>query len=267
MAVLAFFHARGVSKIPTVNFYNYFLSILFITFLCADNETAEGILLKSFHRMDGIDHRFKVDSKQSGKKKREKHFQASIHWPSKGEVLRKTRIKSIETKRKKPSSFWEHRYKDGTKEKKWMSLPVTGKLKDVSNKKSRKKDFSFAELGVSEENIRSHIHELLPQVKIDTFSVHVIESIELSRTRKVKETKKLWIDVDSYMILKVEFYTGSGRLFRSIKCSNFHLIHDILFPMSIDVQDLKSKTDIQITIKDIILNPEFDIDIFIPRDQ
>ena len=69
------------------------------------------------------------------------------------------------------------------------------------------------------------------------------------------------------MILKVEFYTGRGRLFRSINCSNFHLIHDILFPMSIDVQDLKSKTDIQITIKEIELNPEFDMDIFIPKGQ
>ena len=44
-------------------------------------------------------------------------------------------------------------------------------------------------------------------------------------------------------------------------------MEDILFPMSIYVQDLKSKTDIQITIKDIELNPPFDMDIFIPRDQ
>ena len=69
------------------------------------------------------------------------------------------------------------------------------------------------------------------------------------------------------MILKVEFYTGSGRLYRSVECSDFHYVKEILFPMSIYVQDLKSKTDIQITVKDIELNPEFDMDIFIPRDQ
>ncbi len=217
--------------------------------------------------MDGIDHRFKIDSKSSKKKKKEQHFQASIHWPSEGDILRQTRITSTFSKRKKPSSFWENRYKDGTKTKKWMSLPVTGKLKDVSDKKTSKKDFSFSELGITDEDIKSHDHTLLHSENIDTLSAYVIESIELSNKGKVKESKKLWIDTDSYMILKVEFYTGSGRLYRNITCSNLQYVEDILFPMSIDVQDLKSKTDIQITIKDIELNPQFDMDIFIPRDQ
>ena len=235
--------------------------------MCADNQTAEDILLQTFHRMDGIDHRFKVDSKASGKKKKEKHFQASIHWPSEGNILRQTRITSTFPKGNKPSSFWEHRYKDETKTKKWMSLPVTGKLKDVSDKKTSKKDFSFSELGITDEDIKSHDHTLLHSENIDTLSAYVIESIELSNKGKVKESKKLWIDTDSYMILKVEFYTGSGRLYRSVECSDFHYINKILFPMSISMRDLKSKKDIQITVKDIELNPEFNMDIFIPHDQ
>ena len=109
--------------------------------------------------------------------------------------------------------------------------------------------------------------KLLPPEKIDTFSVYVIESIEKSKSGKIKESKKIWIDTESYMPLKVEFYTGSGRLYRSVECSDFHYAGEILFPMSIYVQDLKSKTDIQITIKNIELNPKFDMDIFIPRDQ
>ena len=217
--------------------------------------------------MDGIDHRFKVDSKASGKKKKEKHFQASVHWPDEGNLLRQTRITSTDSKRKKPSSFWEHRFRDGSKIKKWMSMPITGKLKDVSDKKVGKKDFSFSELSVTDEDIKSHSHELLIQENIDTLSAYVIESIEKNKKGKIKASKKLWIDVDSYMILKVEFYTGSGRLFRSVECSDFHYVEKILFPMSIYVQDLKSKVDLQITVKDIDLNPEFDMDIFIPKDQ
>jgi len=217
--------------------------------------------------MDGIDHRFKINSKSSKKEKKGKHFQASIHWPSEGDILRQTRITSTFPKRKKPTSFWEHRYKDGTKIKKWMSLPVTGKLKDVSNKKTSKKDFSFSELGVTDEDIKSHDHTILNSENIDTLSAYVIESIELSNKGKVKESKKLWIDTDSYMILKVEFYTGSGRLYRSVECLDFYYVKEILFPMSIYVKDLKSKTDLQITVKDIELNPQFDMDIFIPRDQ
>jgi len=250
-----------------VKFCQYTLSIPLIALLIANDQTAEDILLKAFHRIDGINHRFKVDSKSSGKKEKERHYQASVYWPPEGNLLRQTRMTSIETKRKKPSSFWEHRFRDKTKIKKWMSFPVTGKLKDVSDKKVGKKDFSFSELGVTDEDIKSHSHELLNQEKIDTLSAYVIESIEKNKKGKIKESKKLWIDVDSHIILKVEFYTGSGRLYRSVECSDFHYVGGILFPTMIEVQDLKSKTDIKITIKDIELNPEFDMDIFIPRDQ
>ena len=201
------------------------------------------------------------------KNKKEKHFEVSIHWPHDGNLLSQTRITSIKTKRKKPSSFWEHRFRDGTKTKKWMSLPITGKLIDVSNKKVGKKEFSFSELDVTDEDIKSHDNELLLQEKVDTLLAYVIESIKKNKQGKVKERKKLWIHIDSYMILKIEFYTGSGRLFRSIKFSDFYSVDDILFPMIIDVQDLKSKTDMHITIRDIDIDCEFDMDIFIPRDQ
>ena len=250
-----------------MKFCQYIFSILLIALLSADHQTAEDILLQTFHRMDGINHQFKVDSKSSKKKKKEKHFQVSIHWPSDGNLLRQTRVTSTDSKRKKPSSFWEHRFRDGTKTKRWMSFPVTGKLKDVSDKKAGKKDFSFAELEMTDKDVKSHTNQLLFKEQIDTLSVYVIESIEKNKKGKIKESKKLWIDVESYMILKVEFYTGSGRLFRSVECSDFHYVEKILFPMSIYVQDLKSKVDFQITVKDIDLNPEFDRDIFIPKDQ
>ena len=60
-------------------------------------------------------------------------------------------------------------------------------------------------------------------------------------------------------------YTKSGRLYRSVECSDFHYVKEILFPMSIYVQDLKSKTDIHITIKEIELYPEFDMDIYVDQ--
>ena len=122
-------------------------------------------------------------------------------------------------------------------------------------------------MGVTDEEIKAHDHTLLPKENIDTLLTYVIESKKMNKKGKIKERKKLWIDTESYMILKVEFYTGSGRLFRSIKCSDFHYVEDIFFPLMIYIQDLKSKTDAKIAITDIMLNPQFDMDIFIPRDQ
>jgi len=247
--------------------YVYLLSGLFISLICAESQTAEDILLKTFHRMDGIDHSFRVHSQNSGKKNNEKYFHASVHWSSEGNIISQIRVMSIDSKRKKASSFWVHSFRDDTKTKKWMSMPITGKLLDVSDKKAGKKEFAFSELGVTDEEIRSHDHTLLPQENIDTLLAYVIESKQKDKKGKIKESKKLWIATDSYMILKVEFYTGRGRLFRSIECSSFHYVEDILFPLMINMQDLKSKTDTRIAITDIMLNPQFDMDIFIPRDQ
>ena len=115
MAVLAFLHSIGICKIPTMKFYLYLFYCLLISILCADNQIVEDILLKTIHRMDGIDYSFKVDSKISGKKKKEKYFAISIHWPSGDNLLCQTRVTSILSKQKKPSSFWEHRFHDGSK--------------------------------------------------------------------------------------------------------------------------------------------------------
>ena len=142
--------------------YPFLLSYFMFCMVSAENQTAEEILLKTLHRMDTIDHSFRVDSNQSGKKKKERHFQVSVHWPSKGNLIRQTRITSIYSKRKKPSSFWEHRFRDGIKIKRWMSMPITGKLKDVTNKKSSKKEFSFSELDITDEDIKAHNNELFP---------------------------------------------------------------------------------------------------------
>ncbi|SVB69949.1 uncharacterized protein METZ01_LOCUS222803, partial [marine metagenome] len=247
--------------------YLYSLPNLLISLLCAESQTAEDILLKTFHRMDGINHSFIIDSKESGKTKKEKFFKIFIHWPSEGNILNQTRVISIDSKRKNPSSFWVQQFRDGSKTKKWMSMPITGKLKDVSDKKSRKKEFSFSDLRMTDKEIKTYENELLPQGKVDTLLAYVIHSIDRDNNGIVKKSKKIWVGIDNYMIMKVEFYTGSGRLYRSITCSDFHFVEEILFPMSIFIQDLKSKTDAEITIKDIEINPSFDMDIFIPSNQ
>jgi len=247
--------------------YQFIIFSYCITMLCADNQTAVDILINVHHHMDGINHSFKVDSKNSGKNNSENHFQIFVNWPSDGEVIRQIRVTSIDTKKKKLSSYWEHRFRHDSKAKKWMTLPITGKLKDVSNKKSRKKDFSFSELEITQEEIKTNLHYMHPKEQIGDFSAYVVKSIKKNKNGNIQKSKKIWIDSASYTILKVEMYTRRDRLFRTIECSNFQYIDKILFPLNITVQDLKSKTDIRVTIKEIELYPEFDKDIFIPQDQ
>ena len=239
---------------------------LIISILNGGDETVEGILLKTYHRLDSVNHQFTVHFKQTGKKKKNNNYRVFVNWPGDGEILRETRVEPILHDKKKPSSFWEHRFRDGRKSKKWITLPVTGKLKDVSKKKSKKK-FSLEDLEFTEKDIKNNDHIILSHEKLNNYSVYVIESVEKGKSGNVKESKKLWIDKENYFIHKAEFYTKSGRLYRSAECKDIQFIKGIAFPSQIFVEDLKSKSQMQLQLTDIRLNPEFDLTIFIPRDQ
>ena len=77
----------------------------------------------------------------------------------------------------------------------------------------------------------------------------------------------MWIDKENYFIHKAEFYTKSGRLYRSVKCTDIQTVADIAFPNKIFVKDLKSKSEIFVQLDNININPIFETGLFIPKDQ
>ena len=243
-----------------------FIYICSISLLFGEDMSVEEILLSTYHRLDSIDHQFSVNIKEAGKKEKNRNYQISIQWPDNGGVLKKTRVKPIQDKRKKPTSIWEHQFTDGQKPKKWMTMPITGKLKDISDKKSTKK-FTLADLEFTKKDIAENEHSLLPSEKNGEHSVYVIKSVKKGKNGKVKKSKKIWIDKENYLIHKAEFYTKSGRLYRSVECTDIQSIEGIAFPLKIFVKDLKSKSEIFVQLDNIEINPQFETGLFIPQSQ
>jgi outer membrane lipoprotein-sorting protein len=243
-----------------------FIYIASISFVFGEDLSVEEILFSTLHRLDSVNHQFSVNIKETGKKEKIKNYQISIQWPEKGDILKRTRVKPIQDKRKKPSSIWEHQFKDGRKTKRWMTMPITGKLKDISDKKSTKK-FTLADLKLTKKEIAENENSILPSEKIGDHSVHIIKSVKKGKNGKVKKSKKIWIDPDDYLIYKVEFYTKSGRLYRSVECTDVQTIEGITFPSKIFVKDLKSKSEIFVELDKIEINPQFETGLFIPENQ
>jgi len=243
-----------------------FIYICISSLVFGEDIAVEEILRNTFHRLDSVNHQFSINFKETGKKEKIKEYQVSIHWPENGDVLKKTRVKPIQNNKKKPSSFWEHQFRNGQKPKRWMTMPITGKLKDISDKKSTK-TFTFANLEFTEKDIADNDHNILPSEKVGDHSVYVIESVKKGKNGKVKESKKVWIDMDDYLIHKVEFYTKSGRLYRSVEFTDVQSIEGIAFSLKIFVKDLKSKTEIFVQLENIEINPKLETGHFIPKDQ
>ena len=61
---------------------------LIISLLNGGDETVEGILLKTFHRLDSINHQFTVHFEQTGKKKKNNTYRVFVNWPGDGEIIR-----------------------------------------------------------------------------------------------------------------------------------------------------------------------------------
>ena len=83
----------------------------------------------------------------------------------------------------------------------------------------------------------------------------------------MKRSKKIWIDTNDYLIHKAEFYTKSGRLYRSVECTDVQTIEGISFPLKIFVKNLKSKSEIFVQLDKMEINPQFEVGLFIPKDQ
>ena len=253
-------------KIPTMKIYSFLYSLSFYSFLIASEVNVEDILIKAFHRLDNTNYNFTLDIEYVDKKKENKQFEFNVYWPKEGNVIRQVRVNSINLKRKKPSSYWEYRFNDNSKVKRWMSLPITGKLKDISDK-NFSQDFSLSDLEISIEEIKLNENVFQGSEIIKGNTVNIIESIKKHSDGSIIDRKKIWINSHNDLIVKVEYYTKSGRLHKVIECLNVNTIDSIDLPTLITLDNKKSKSKLLIKILDIKINPNYNFDIFKPLDQ
>ena len=226
--------------------------------------SANDVLDRVMNRTKGTDHSFQLSIHKQQKGKPDKHqtLKINLHWPPAGELLRMSYVETLAPNNLKGVKFWEHRYKDASPSKRWMTMPLTGKLKDVSDKKPNKNEFNFSELEITPENINNHDNKIIEQKALNGKAVIILESVQRS---KKKIRKKLWIDKDEFFILKAEFYTKSGRKSKTIDMGDFSVKNEMTFPQSIHVEDLRKKIIYDVKIENINLSPVYNVDNFMPK--
>ena len=150
------------------------INFIFISTIYSND--ADNILLNVMNRLKGVDKTLFVEltQEQKGKPLKKQSFISWTHWD---EIDKKKFVKILI---KEPSDlagvmYWSHL--DSMKfEKKWMTMPITGKLKDITDIPPNKDDFDFTELEVSQDDIVNHTNSIISEEILNNREIIIIES-------------------------------------------------------------------------------------------
>lgn len=231
-----------------------------------DASVSEDILYRVLNRLEKIDHEYQVHYEERAKNKpiKIRFFSTAVHWPNSGDISKKVYLKMLKPKKMKEVQYWEHHFRETDKINKWMTMPVTGDLKDISNKNKKSSSFDLSDIEITEELILTHDTEIVDQKSIESDSLIVIKCIK-AKTGSDLEHKMLWVNKKHFFVHKAEFYNNSGKLYKEIQCIDLYKDQDIVFPKEILIKDHKKKKEINIIISDVKFNSNFNLNIFKPK--
>ena len=233
-----------------------------LTIVFAD-ETADQLLLKVANRLQGFDRSMIVESNviKKGKIKKSQEFNISLHWPTNQSITKMTLIEFIKPKRKSGVKYWEHIFSKENLVKKWITMPVTGKLKDITKKSPKTNDFDFSELQLTSKIISNHNNTIIQNDELQSKNLVVIEAISKNGRKK----KLLYVDNSLFLIQKVETFNKKNKMLKSITCDKFEMINKFKIATQISIDDFKKKHTVDIKIKNFQFTEFPDITIFNPR--
>ncbi len=233
------------------------ISILLILQLaiCADVLSPNQVLEKAIKRLNDIDHQMTIKIKSKDKKDKEEitNLELFVHWQTDKEKYKMVHIKEITDGKKKGRQMWVHTYKDG-KEKKWIRMPRSGKIKDLTGKKS------------SQQVDLSSI--TLPLSLLDKEIIFLEDDLINETSCKVVEIKKesgnivLWIDPVDYIIHKKQFYNKNSEIEREVSYENLTMHNDLKFYNHEIIHNHKKKSIVEIFLTAFEQKTFDNIDLF-----
>lgn len=254
------FNKFSTMKLIKLNlFMNLILSLLI-------GNDADEILTTVMNRLDGIDRTMKIQliQDQKGKPTKEQIFNSWTHYSESSEIRKMVKIQIEKPRDLKGTCFWIHENNNG-KSQKWMTMPVSGKLKDITDKPEQKGEFDFSELEITQKDIEDHSNELVGEEEVNNRTTIIIESTEFKESGKIKIVKKIWVDKANYFIHKVVYRNTKDRIVKNIELSNLMEIDDISLFTRVKIQNFRKKQNIEITFSDISFKPITNLELFNPK--
>jgi len=140
----------------------------------------------------------------------------------------------------------------------WIYLPTVEKATKIAGHMLRQSmmgsDFSYDDMLENEKLTRLY--------EIELTGTEIIEGREcfvLQLTAKVLEvnyfSRRMWVDKEMYVAVKVELYAKSGKLLKEFSISEFGIIGPYRFPTKIRMENkLRKETYTELMLKDVELD-------------
>ncbi len=247
------------------------------TFGQADIEPdAVSLLIAVSQRMNGIDQTYLVSLTQTGRNNsiRTQEFQFWIHYPEQADtILKQTLMLTTQPANDAGRKYWSWIMRDG-RERTWICLPGTGSIREISDLRGiLMQNFDIRELEIMPDEIDLYTHEILEHPLLDGLETILIKSSEqdgsaqgvLQRLQRAPAYKLLWIDPETLLIRKAEFYSPRDQLLKCITVEKTETHQGIELATSILVWDESEKTETVISVSDLSLDPITDPDLFQPK--
>ena len=242
----------------------YFIFIAFMIPLFAITD-ADEVLYNVMNRLNNMDRYLIIEIEEINKKGNIKNKRMK-YWAKWNDLSKKHFIK---IQYEKPDnlfgvSYWVNYDKNG-KENKWITMPFSGKLKNITNKKNiNKGEFDLSELEIKIKDIDDYHNKIIDEDLVNGRATIVIVSKKNNSKGKVVLIKKIWVDKNNFFIHKVLYLNKKSKQIREIKLNKLVFIDKVPFLTQIFINDFKKKKMININFSDISLSHIKNDQIFIP---
>ena len=139
---------------------------------------------------------------------------------------------------------------------KWILLPKSGKIKDITGKKISEK-LDLSEVSVSLDLLEKE-SEIKGEDVVNDIPCHLVEVIDDD------EIIKIWIDSIDFIVHKKEYYNKKSKLFKTVNFSVLVEEDGIKYYKEASIYNLKKKNKIDIIVQGISKKIFEDVEIFIP---
>ena len=150
----------------------------------------------------------------------------------------------------------------------WLYLPVLRSAKRISA--SKKSDrFMGTEMSYEDlsnylcEPIKEHRYTLVTTETIDDRMCHLIVATTIETAKSQYSQRKLWIDTETHLLIKSEFYDHKEELIKRYTASDIrHIGSDIHRAHRISLENLKTKNKTEVSYAEFEINKPIDKSIF-----